>query len=708
MKNVRLTTWDNAFAPILAQGREMRDGQKTLGNAIIEVVNKGGNLIAECSTGTGKSYGTLLPAIIKTLESRESGKRYRAVVSTETLTLQDQIYKKDLPFLSTIYPGFVYAKLMGRSNYFCFEAAKDNAIGVGTLDALVQKLERRKADIGTGERSDVERVLGRKLTTDEWSKLSGSSSFCGDNQCTVERCYGTLARKKAKEADIVVANHAILATDLEIKLNATTDSAAEDGLLGTIDALIVDEAHQLSPVLTDQWSKELTMWEITALSGSVSAGIEIAQAVLSNASIGRLTQESLDDIVDAFTSIQKFFTLLCDRDGVQWGGSTHALAEKMIMRGAPQYIIHAMKEYEEVTPDKLEEASVVLDNTVKYLNKAMKIAVEEKLKNKKKISKGMRAANDLMSTVKLVAEAIRTKDGIVSNFGIYGATIKGWEKRDGTQGMTLRMLPMDISAKAQYLFHNKTNILVSATLTDLTDGTFKYVKASTGFPAGAKELRVTTPFDLLKQQLFYMTPATGQRVDHLRGAQFSFDELLSVLNAARGRSLVLFTSREELDWASSEVVKLRNAGKFNYPVLIQEKDADKDELMTKFKSDTDSVLFATKSFFVGIDVPGDALSGVWICKWPNPQYNAECRQQVTYWRMRGFPNWYERESLTTFQQAAGRLIRSSGCKGVVGILDFRVSDAKQSVYKSALTGVKAIGSPVTISVDDVKNFFSTV
>jgi len=702
-----MSKWDEQFAPVLAQGREVREGQRTLGNAIIDVVEKGGNLIAEASTGTGKSFATLVPVIVAVQKAKKKKEDYRGVVSTETLTLQDQIFKKDLPFLATLYPDFTYGKLMGRSNYLCFEVAKDNAIGVKELDALVTLLETRQANLGDGEKSDVERVIGRKLDKEEWSKLAGSSTFCGENKCLPDVCYGAKARKNAKEVDILVVNHAVLATDLEIRSNALPESGAEDGLVGTFETLIVDEAHELAPVLVEQGTKEVSLWELSAMGSTIIAGIEHTQLVYANASIGRIASEAVDDIVDAFNSIQKFYQLLAEKSGEQWTNYSTAVCIKNLMMGQPAYIIHAMDVYEQQVPQLLENALQTLEKVQKYLTKGAVVAFEEKLKKRSKISKALRTAGELAGNVRILQSAMQTKDGIISEYGIYGVTVRGWEKKkDGSKGMTMRMKPMDVSGRAQYLFHNKTNILVSATLTDLTDGTFKYVKAATGFPPGAKELRVTTPFDLATQQMFYMTPAKGTKVGHLRGAQFDFDELVDLIHAARGRSLVLFTSREELDWASEAVKVLHAQGTFPYNILVQEKDADKQELMNQFKSDTHSVLFATKSFFVGIDVPGEALSAVWICKWPNPQYNAECKQQVIYWGGRGFKKWYERESLTTFQQGAGRLIRSSGCRGVVGVLDFRVSDAKQSVYKSALTGVQAIGSPVTIKIDDVKTFLA--
>ena len=702
-----MTKWDEQFAPILAQGREVREGQRTLGNAIIEAVEKGGNLVAEASTGTGKSLAALVPIITEVLKAKAKNTSYRGVISTETLILQNQIFLKDLPYLSTVYPGFTFSKLMGRANYLCLENAKANVAGNRSLDAIVEKLKTRFDSLQDGERSDVERVLGRKLANEEWDQICGSMGFCSDNQCGAEKCHAAKARKRAKTVDIVVVNHAVLATDLEMRMGATSE-AAEDGLLGSFEALVVDEGHQLEPVLVSQWTKELSMWELDRMSGDVSVGIEKGQEAAVNHSIGRVVQTALDDIADVLLNIQKFFTLLAEREGVPWKGYSTAVCMKYLSGGSPQHLIAAMNEYEQENPVRLSSAELTLEEAIKYLKGALEAAKEQKIKGTtRKISKGHRAAKDLLDIVRILSKAMETKDGIISQYGIYGTIVDGWERRNGEHGMTLRMVPLDVSPKAQYLWHTRTNVLLSATLTDLTDGSFRYARECVGFPNSAKEVKVGTPFELATQQLIYITPAREMPVQEIKGAQFNLDEMVGLINASRGRSLVLFTSRIELDWAVDELKQKQMWGQFNYPILVQEKDSDKAALMDQFKSDNSSVLLATKSFFVGIDVPGDSLSQVILAKFPLPRYSVECRQQIQHWRSRKFPRWYERESLTILQQAAGRLIRSSDCRSVVSILDYRASDAKSSVYKTAKIGVDALGSPVTIDINDVSNFFAT-
>ena len=694
------TTWSEIFAPILAQGREIREGQEILGNAIIDAIENKRSLAAEASTGVGKSFASLIPLICKIREMKAQKRPYRAVVSTETLILQRQLIDKDLPYLSGLYPGFTYRKLMGRSNYLCFEVAKTAVIADRYLHSLVEKLKTRKDSIGDGEREDVERVLGMKLLTEQWEKIASSSKFCPDNQCSGEMCYSTRAREKAKSADLVVVNHAILANDMEMKAG----DPLSDGMVGPFEALVVDEGHQLEPVLVNAWTKTLSERELENMAGNLTTGVDHARSQISNAQIGKQAADAMEDMRDVLSNIKTFYMLLAAKAGDKWEDYSTSLSLKTVRGRVTGPLADAMDEFESENPVRLKLIEDTLEEVGKYLGKVISFMAENKVKGVRKVRKGATAAYELLSIVQILSKALETKDGIISDYGIYGALVDGWEKRDGTPGMTIRLVPLDVSTRAKALWGKdggQTNILLSATLTDLTDGTFRYAKECIGFPDGP-EVRVGSAFDMATQQLVYITPAKGTRAPDT--AQYDFSELLRLINAARGRSLVLFTSRRELEWAEQEIRKLQGMGHFPYTLLVQTKDADKRKLVEDFKADINSVLLGTKSFFVGVDIPGESLSHLALVKWPNPRYDALCKQQIAHWRGRGFGKWYEREALTLFQQASGRLIRSSGCKGVVSILDFRANDKESNVFKTASLGVTTLQSPITQDIGAVTAF----
>lgn len=698
------TLWADIFAPVMAQGREVRAGQAMLGQAIIDAIESKGNLVAQASTGTGKSLASAIPLIHAVKEAKKKNRSYRAAISTETLALQTQICEKDLPELLNLYGGFTFRKLMGRSNYLCFEVAKGAAVGDLTMNRIIEKLKAAQTRLVDGERPEVEKIIGYPLTNEQWSKIASTSQFCPDNMCSGEQCYSTRARAMAQSADIVVVNHAILATDIEMKISSG-DGPLADGLIGTINALVVDEGHQLEPVLVNAWTKELTERDLTQQGASLQEGVELARTVKNHETMGLIVNNAIEDVMNLLANIKKYYMLLDEKAGGKWEDSSTALSLKYPLGRPNGALAAAMDEFEGENPKRILRAIEAMEKVTKWIGPVLEQARLDKVKGVRKISKAARAASDLHETLLIISKAFETKDGIIQQYGTYGALVDGWKKRDGTPGMTIRLVPLDVSTRAKAIWgsgNSQTNVLLSATLTDLTDGSFRYARQCIGFPEGP-ELNVDTPFSLQTQQLVYITPANRELVED---ARYSFSELLDLIQVSRGRALVLFTSRKELDWAAEQLTALKHMGHFPYQLLVQEKDADKAKLMKTFKADVSSVLLATKSFFVGIDVPGESLSLVALVKFPLPRYSAECRQQITHWRSRGFSRWYERESLTVFQQAAGRLIRSSGCKGVVALLDHRAMDTTSNVYKTMKLGVESLGSPVTQDISAVKTFLS--
>lgn len=689
--------WLSIFSPVMSKGMDSRPSQEILGQAIINAIDHKNNLVAQASTGTGKSLAALVPIISEVITEKKHKKSFRGVISTETLTLQDQIFEKDLPFLYKIYGGFSYRKLMGRSNYFCFNYAKASSVGNSELHSMISKLDSVRSALGDGELKDIERVLGKELSSDTWSKISSNQYYCPDKQCDAEDCFANRARAKALTADIVVINHALLSTDYDMRL-----SELDDGLLGDFNVLVVDEGHKLAEVLVSQWTKELTERELEVYAGSVAEAVDISKNAISHGTITKISHDALESSRDVVKLIKDFFIEYIESNGNEWQNSSTSLCFKNL-NNPTQTLLYQMNKFESDAPIRVSDALTGLKTVEKHLEKSLTIIRENSLGGSRKVSKGLRASRELISTLELISKALETKDGIVDHYGAYGALVDGYLFRDGKYGMTIRLVPLDVSAKAKGIWNTaKTNIMLSATLTDLTDGSFRYAKESVGFPE-AKEINVDTPFNLQAQQLVYVTEANRELAED---AQYSFSELVDLLKISKGRALVLFTSRKELDWAAAQLTMMRNSGEFDYELLVQTKEANKAKLAKEFKENTHSVLLATKSFFTGFDASGETLSLVVLCKFPLPRYSEECRQQITHWRKKGFPKWYERESLTVFQQAAGRLIRSNDCKGVVALLDFRCYDAGSRIFKTASLGVSALGSPVTHNLNVVKEFLS--
>lgn len=667
-----------------------------MGQAVIDALETTSNLIVEAPTGTGKSLAALVPIIDKISSTKT--KRVRAVISTATKNLQDQ-YMSDLEWLRPLYGhNFSFASLKGRNNYLCFEELKRNAGNNTELLSAQRKLETHKAALGSGERSDVERVLGYELTEFQWRAMGGSVRRCAERKCAVDQCYSTKAREIAAKADIVITNNAVVKVDAETRVDDMSMP-----FLGDVDVLVIDEAHELEQSLISGWTEEFNLWELSELSNKIIVGISQAlKYAKSGPNLERRVSESGENLERFLDSVVRFFSELHEEQ--PWDFVTDTLCPKDVYVGSRPSLIDAMHVFEEEGPEILAESIDIITEAYEFFGAALKNMRDSGVRGTRKISVGRTSAGTLKSVLEKILLSMGTKNGTIVSYGVpYTVLVDGFTTRSGNLTAKISVIPMDISKQAQDIWKDRTCILMSATLRDLTDNSFRYLKSSLGFEA-QNELFLTTVFDLKNKQITYVTPGRaggyGDIVE-IPGARYNYQEMIDLINAANGRTLVLFTARRELDDAAEY---LKTYGGIAHKILVQTSDANKARLSEEFKKDEHSILLATKSFFQGFDAPGGTLSLVILAKYPLPQYNALCKNQIAWWRTKGFPNWYESRSMEVFQQAAGRVIRTEEDSGVVALIDQRCVDASSTVFKTAHKAVESLGSPVVRSIDDVSRF----
>lgn len=689
-----MTTWAELFQPVIEAGNiggnaiAIRPQQAALGQAIINAISNKKALLGEARTGVGKSASYLLPAINYIKEHKG-----RVVVSTETLALQDQLSEKDAPFLHKTVGGFTFRNLKGRSWYLCWNHVQLAKQHHPRLVGMIEPLAHR--DIRDGERRDVERLLHQRLADEEWRLISGSSEGCNDFRCAPDKCFAARARALALDTDLVLTNHAILRTNCEIDI------------LGDFQVIIVDEAHTLEKVLIDGWTETITPWELSRDEGHVIDGIHAARSLRNGPecdSYMAIADQSVRALEHVLETTTKFFSLLAEKNGrTEWRRENFAVSLQYLSGTVTQDVVAAMIDYEEACPKLLETASkYFLECGVELLKLYDEAEGILRGKGRKKLAVGGRAAKRLGQFCSTLSKAITSRDGIVVDYGVpHGVTASGRINRDGVKQLAVSVTPLDVSVRAEEgLWRNRTPILVSATLTDPTDGTFKFIGKSLGV-TDYTEIQVDSPFDYASKQLVYVTPGVAsENVAPVVGAQFSFDELVSIINASRGRTLVLFTAKDELEYAAQALPH-----SIPYPILVQTDGCDKQALVDEFTHIEHSVLLGSKSFMTGVNFPGETCSTVVLCKFPLPQYNALCRQQIQHWKNRGYHKFYERESLLVFMQAAGRLIRAESDRGVVALLDRRAADKRERVYATASIGIRATGSEVVHNVEAVSKFF---
>lgn len=677
-------TWNDAWALLNKDGNlAERPNQRQLAEAIFRTTTDGGILLAEAPVGVGKSFAYAVPLIYRVRAGQ------RCVISTETTNLQDQLVDRDLPRLVGVFGDFVFRSLKGRSWYLCIPKASEQ-------HALVRQLHR--SSLGDGEKRDVERLLGRRVSAEEWEEVSGDPDFCAQNKCTADRgCYSSRARELAARASVVVTNHAILRTHAEL----------DDGLLGDFDHLVVDEAHTLERTLIDGWSDEVSPYELYQAFKSIWDGIGACN--LSGTSTVPEIQEAEKLSKEAISSAVNFFRQLYERreghvaDDNEWRREQFTLSEQTLSGLVSDKLRLAMEDYELMGPGRMIQAARFMEKLAKSLDDEIKTMA----RGTRKVSKARTAARKLHRTFDMVGEAMGTRDGIVMRYGVpYAVLGEGHKAFRGEHNVRVRCVPLDVSRRAHETVWKglKSVVLVSGTLRDETDGTFRYVQTSLGLQ-DAQTLVVGSNFDFARNQLVYVTPGTYEPVD-VPGAQYSIDEMVEVLNASKGRALVLFTANAELAHAADALRRLRQLGRFDHEVLIQEAGASKHDLIEAFVKDKSSVLLGSKSFFTGVDFPGETCSIVVLAKFPLPQYNALCKAQIAWWRGRGYREWYEREALQIFKQANGRLIRNETDRGVIAILDRRVADARERVCDLTRMELTATGSSLTNDIAEMEKWLN--
>ena len=696
-----MKTWSEQFKPLKDNlGLSARKEQQQLADEVISVMNSPvgtSHVVAEAGTGTGKSFAYLIPLIHKV-----SGTEYRGVVSTETLTLQDQVAYKDLPLLQKVYGGFTYMSLKGRSNYLCITRANvESSTNPDVLEYL-NIIEAKRGQFVEGTQDEIERLLKEKIPKEIWRSISGESDFCQDCAPDSGECFGALARYKAPQHDIVVTNHALL----------QADSATDSGILGEHHYVIIDEAHTLEDVFINSLQEDITSWELYKHKKAITAGCLKAGAVLQETGLTQSADYlsmSMDKVMEA---IIDFYSLTDDGD---WAKSEGILRERSVFAPPGSMVHQAMVRLENDVPMELESLEGIIKSLQKKVMDARETLRETggKKKGVRDLTKAITSLKILSKVCRMIKDTIFTRDGIVKDFGVpYVVEYRGWyDEKYSKKRINLSFVPIDVSSEMSeklWRYDNeqgtaqKTCIILSATLSDITDGSFRYVETYIGFPgSGVKEFTVRSPFNYDEQQLIYTTPGTYDLVPVER-AQYSLDEAVRLVNAAKGRSLLLFTAKAELEYAAEEIRKMG----LPYRIMVQNESMSKNELAEEFMKDESSVLLATKSFFTGVNFSGDACSLVILCKFPLKRYTGVCQAQMAWWRGRNFPNWYEMQALTVFRQAAGRLIRSETDRGVVAIIDKRVSSPKERVHHTASMGISTLGSVVTNSMSDIEEFFN--
>lgn len=639
---------------------EHRPEQVDMLKAVANALSNGNHLLVEAGTGVGKSFAYLVPSALFATQNNT-----RVVVSTNTINLQDQLIKKDIPDLRAALNLDVRAAMLkGRLNYLC-PRRLDYMRTHGPRDAaemrvlskiLVWLLENK-----SGDRNELN--LTGPAEREVWARLSAE-----DDNCNTETCLGRMggacpfyrAKQAAQSSHLLVVNHALLLSDV----------ASGSKVLPEYDYVVVDEAHHMESAVTNALSFRMTQNDLERMMkelGGSSAGLlgrilTDAHTSLRPSDFGLLQQKIKQATDQAFRAEQlakQFFIYLGEFINVQREGQP-----------ASNYAWQMRVTSSTRTLPGWDDLEMAWGQTAETLGLLLK-TLEEIFKTLGELAgEGHDQLEDIMggisSLMRRMAEAEAAASGLMhkpSNEQIYWVEINPRGERLSLNAAPLRVGPL----VQKHLWHEKASVIMaSATLT--TNGEFRYVR-NTLQAEEVDTLSLGSPFDYESSTLLYVANDMPEPNQH--GYQQMLDKtIIQTAKATGGRMLVLFTSYAALKKTSQAITgPLAREDIF---VFEQGEGASPNALLESFKTNDRAVLLGTKSFWEGVDVKGESLSVVFITKLPFEVPSDPIIAARSELYEDSFNEYYLPEAILKFRQGFGRLIRTASDRGVVAILDRRV------------------------------------
>jgi len=610
---------------------EYRPGQIDMAEAVLRAFEQKRHLIVEAGTGTGKTLAYLVPAI-----AAACGSGARVVISTGTKNLQEQLMDKDIPFLQETLPVKFRAALMkGRNNYACLHRIK-HAQSTPVLEGLDQidqfdEVFRWSTITETGDRAELYN-LPENLPF--WRHIDARSDTCLGQQCPdFEPCFITRMRQRAMDADIIVVNHHLFFADLALR------NGAYGAVLPDYAAVILDEAHQIEDVASEYFGAGVSNYQIDELLYDVG-GLKLED--------GEVTRELTRISARIQRFADAFWISFREGRGLEGRFALTPRGASSTTREGPDF--DDAGEAPALPANSSSDSYRALDNALHRLETAIDI-----LKDPPPDAESLlRRTRELRFSLNFIVRADDRKF-------VY------WIERRG-RGVFLRASPIDVSAMLQDKLFEKvpTVVLTSATLSSA--GNFRFIRARLGLDK-ADEMMAESIFDFQSQAVLYL-PQTMPDPRSPQWGRAAADEVIKIVNATEGRAFVLSTSL-----AGMNELYERVASQIDYPCFVQG-SASKGALLKTFRTTPNAVLFATSSFWQGVDVRGDQLSCVIIDKLPfavpsDPVVAARQR----FIEEQGGSSFYEYsvpQAVISLKQGLGRLIRSTTDRGVLAVLDPRL------------------------------------
>ncbi len=693
-------------------GFEMRPQQEEMAAAVERAFARGAHLIAEAGTGVGKSFAYLVPAIAQAAAGK------KVVISTHTISLQEQLIEKDIPFLQAV-SGLEFSAVLckGRGNYLCLRRLEQASRKALTLfpdprgaDDLIM-VEQWANKTKDGSLSD----LPRQPSWQVWDKVNAERGNCLGRRCKYyEGCFYQASRRRIANGQILICNHAMFFSDLALKSLTTDPLHPEKGGRGTLpayDFAVLDEAHTIESVASDHFGLSVSETQVRYLLHSLFS-FKTSRGFL--ATLENLDTLAAQEMVDrAEGATNQFFDLL----------------DRWLSSKAPK---NGRVRDKEIIANPLSPALLDLHRSLKALadqlaakSKNSRPIVDDPAEGEKltgaeyEIEKQRFELQSYMDRISDTSAALSTLLMQQIEDAVY------WVESTGKTNRRLMWTgsPVTIAEQLrQHLFSQRGKlqsvVLTSATLstrgrarqgdreTTRQDDTetrrhgeedgvgrspFAYLRSRVGLDE-AREVQVGSPFDYAKQCTLYLE--VGLPLPDEEGFLSSaMERAMHYLRQSQGRAFLLFTSYNMLDKAAKMLGP--QLAQLGYPMLAQGGALTRGQLIARFKSTPNSVLLGTDSFWQGVDVQGEALSNVIIVKLPFEVPDkplTEARMDAI--REAGgnpFAEFSLPEAIIKFKQGFGRLIRSKTDTGIVVVLDKRIVTKQYGrQFVEALPGCRVV------------------
>lgn len=630
---------------------EHRPGQIEMARAVMRAFEDKRHLIVEAGTGTGKTLAYLVPAVAAAL-----GGNGRVIVSTGTKNLQEQLMEKDIPFLQSILPKpFSATYMKGRNNYLCLNrlARAQSAPVLEGLDEVDYFEEvchwSRESEIG-----DRAELANLPESLSFWRHIDARSESCLGQKCPdFDPCFITRMRNRAQEADIVVVNHHLFFADLSLR-NGNYGSVLPD-----YTAVILDEAHLVEEVASEYFGAQVSNYQIEDLVR------DLGMLPIEEAGVDQELTHSLARMSRFSDNFWMGF-----RDGRGEEGRYPIIPGTFARRNSDGEL--------QATP--LGELYMALEGAIARTETTL-----DALRDKPpEVEALVRRLRELRFELEFIVTGTDKKF-------VY------WLERR-SRGVFLRASPIDVAGLLQdKLFEEvPTVVLTSATLS--SGGNFSFIRDRLGLDT-ADDLIAASSFDYQSQAILYL-PAKMPDPRDREWTRAATAEVIRILNATEGRAFVLSTSLAGMQSFYENVW-----AEIDYPCLVQG-SASKSQLLRQFRETPNAVLFATSSFWQGVDVRGEQLSCVIIDKLPfavpTDPIVAARQRAIEDSGGSSFYGYSVPQAIIALKQGLGRLIRSTTDRGVLAILDPRL---RTKVYgRTFLQSLPPCR--VTSRIDDLAAFFS--